>query len=130
MGHANITITVKPKYVPEQSEPLKEQYTFTYTIGVGNEGPEAAQLISRHWIITDADGGVDEVKGLGVVGHQPLLQPGQAFEYTSGCRLRTPTGRMSGQFFFVDEDGERYPVDVPAFELDATGQSVRTGSAS
>ena len=82
-----------------------------------------AQLISRHWIILDADGHREEVRGLGVVGHQPLLKPGEGFEYTSGCRLRTPTGTMEGTYFFVKEDGASFEVPIPRFTLDATGQT-------
>ncbi len=117
-----ITIEVKPRYLPEQSAPLEEVYGFAYTITVSNVGETPAQLISRHWIILDADGHREDVRGLGVVGHQPMLQPGEAFEYTSGCRLRTPTGSMEGSYRFVREDGEAFDVSIDRFTLDATGE--------
>ena len=86
-----------------------------------NRGDVAAQLISRHWVITDARGHVELVKGLGVVGQQPLLKPGEAFQYTSGCRLRTASGTMHGSYFCVADDGERFEVEIPLFVLDAGG---------
>ena len=112
-------VQVKPRYLPEQSDPENGLYFFAYTITVRNTGKVAAQLISRTWNVNDADGHHEKVKGLGVVGRQPLLQPGEAFEYTSGTRLRTPTGTMHGSFFCVAEDGEKFDVDVPMFVLDA-----------
>ena len=122
MSTHDIHIQVQPRYLPEQSSPLDESYSFAYTVTVANQGKVPAQLISRHWIILDEDGQRDEVKGLGVVGHQPMLKPGQAFEYTSGCRLRTPTGSMEGSYRFVLEDGESFDVPIPRFTLDATGR--------
>jgi ApaG protein len=112
-------VEVEPEYLPDQSEPERGQYGFAYTITVHNTGEVAAQLISRHWIITDARGHVEEVKGLGVVGQQPLLQPGEAFQYTSGCLLRTSSGTMHGSYFCVAEDGERFDTEIPLFVLDA-----------
>jgi ApaG protein len=94
-------------------------YVFAYTITITNTGEVAAQLISRTWNVNDANGLHEKIKGLGVVGQQPLLKPGQAFEYTSGTRLRTPTGTMHGSFFCVAEDGEKFDCDVPMFVLDA-----------
>jgi ApaG protein len=123
MSKPEIEVRVQPQYLPEQSSPLEEVYGFAYTITIANVGDEPAQLISRHWIITDADSHIEEVKGLGVVGHQPLLKPGEAFEYTSGCRLRTPTGTMEGSYRFVTEEGQPFDVQIAAFVLDATGQS-------
>jgi ApaG protein len=123
MSTPEIEVRVQPRYLPEQSSPLEEAYGFAYTITIANKGDEPAQLISRHWIILDADGHREEVRGLGVVGHQPLLKPGEAFEYTSGSRLRTPTGSMEGTYFFVKEDGEPFEVPIPRFMLDATGQT-------
>ena len=123
MSTPEIDVRVQPRYLPEQSSPLDETYSFAYTITIANTGDEPAQLISRHWIILDSDGHQEEVRGLGVVGHQPLLKPGEAFEYTSGSRLRTPTGTMEGTYFFVKEDGERFEVPIPRFVLDATGQT-------
>ncbi len=119
-------VQVKPRYLPEQSDPDNGLYFFAYTITVRNTGTVAAQLISRTWNVNDADGHREKVKGLGVVGRQPLLQPGEAFEYTSGTRLRTSTGTMHGSFFCVAEDGEKFDVDVPMFVLDALSASGGT----
>jgi ApaG protein len=113
------TVQVKPRYIAEQSDPQNDHYFFTYTITVRNTGSVAAQLISRTWNVNDANGHHEKVKGLGVVGRQPLLQPGESFEYTSSTRLRTATGTMHGSFFCVAEDGEKFDVDVPMFVLDA-----------
>jgi ApaG protein len=118
MAKYQLRVDVRPEYLPEQSSPEQDLFSFAYTITITNTGEVPAQLISRHWIITNALGHVEEVKGLGVVGHQPLLKPGEAFEYTSGCRLRTPTGTMHGSYFCVAEDGERFEVEIPAFMLD------------
>ena len=118
MAKYEFQVQVVPQFLPEQSAPEQGLYSFAYTITITNSGEIPAQLISRHWLITNAMGQVEEVKGLGVVGHQPLLKPGEAFEYTSGCRLRTPTGTMQGSYFCVAEDGERFEVDIPAFVLD------------
>ncbi len=119
-------VQVQPRYLADQSAPGQSRYFFTYTITIRNTGQVAAQLISRTWNINDAQGHHEKVKGLGVVGHQPLLQPGEAFEYTSGTRLRTPTGTMHGSFFCVAEDGEKFEVDVPMFVLDALSESGGT----
>lgn len=109
----------EPQYLSEQSAPEEDLYAFAYTITITNAGEVSAQLIARHWIIEDAHGHTEEVKGLGVVGHQPLLRPGESFQYTSGTRLRTPTGGMRGSFFCVAEDGHRFEAEVPAFDLRA-----------
>lgn len=116
-------VQVRPRYLPDQSAPDQASFFFAYTITIRNTGKVAAQLIARSWNINDANGHNEKVKGLGVVGHQPLLQPGESFEYTSGTRLRTPTGTMHGSFFCVAEDGERFEVDVPMFVLDALSAS-------
>jgi ApaG protein len=108
-----------PSHVPEQSAPEDSVYGFAYTITITNTGDVTAQLISRHWTIVDANGMAEEVKGLGVVGHQPLLKPGESFQYSSGARLRTPTGTMHGSYFFVAEDGERFESEIPMFVLEA-----------
>jgi ApaG protein len=118
MAKYRFSVDVQPQYLPEQSVPEHELYSFAYTITVTNTGEVPAQLIARHWVITNAAGEIEEVKGLGVVGHQPLLKPGEAFQYTSGCRLRTPTGSMQGSYFCVAEDGERFEAEIPAFDLD------------
>jgi ApaG protein len=111
-------VQVQPRFLPEQSAPQQRIWSFAYTITISNTGDVPAQLISRHWIITNELGEVEEVKGLGVVGQQPLLRPGESFEYTSGCRLRTASGSMQGSYFCVAEDGERFEVAIPAFGLD------------
>jgi ApaG protein len=125
MSTPEIDVRVEPRYLPEESDPLQETYGFAYTITLSNHGEAPAQLISRHWIIVDADGHREEVRGLGVVGHQPMLKPGEGFEYTSGCRLRTPTGTMEGSYRFVREDGDSFDVPIPRFVLDASGHAGR-----
>ncbi len=119
MSKYQFRVEVVPRYLAEQSDPEQDVYAFSYTITITNVGEVAAQLISRSWNINDALGHTERVRGLGVVGHQPLLQPGQSFQYTSGTRLRTPTGTMHGSFFCVAEDGEKFETDVPMFVLDA-----------
>lgn len=113
----NMHIDVQPRYVPEQSSPDDDRYVFAYQVTITNKGTIAAQVVSRHWVIKNADGQVEEVSGLGVVGRQPFLQPGQQFEYTSGCPLNTASGSMRGSFFCVAEDGERFDAPVLPFEL-------------
>jgi len=110
-------VAVRTQYLAEQSNPDRDQYVFSYTITIRNTGSIAAQLISRHWVITDANNQTQEVRGLGVVGHQPLLQPGQQFEYTSGTQVATPQGSMYGEYFCVAEDGHRFEVPIPEFVL-------------
>lgn len=117
MAAYQVNVSVATEYLAEQSDPDQGNYVFAYTITIKNTGSVAAQLISRHWIITDAKNEVQEVKGLGVVGHQPLLQPGQGFEYTSGSSLRTPQGSMKGNYFCVAEDGHQFEVEIPEFVL-------------
>lgn len=112
-----IEIEVATQYLPEQSNPDEERYFFAYSITVTNTGTEAAQLISRHWVITDAAGKVEEVRGLGVVGHQPFLKPGESFEYSSGCPLATPVGTMKGSYQMVAEDGTRFDAPISEFIL-------------
>jgi len=128
MSKYQFRVEVVPRYLAEQSDPEQDVYAFSYTITISNVGELAAQLISRSWNINDATGHTERVKGLGVVGHQPLLQPGQSFQYSSGTRLRTPTGTMHGSFFCVAEDGEKFETDVPMFVLDAlsAGDGRRT----
>src|SRR3989344_4527083 len=112
-------VEVLPEYLPEQSAPDTGVFSFAYTITITNSGETPAQLISRHWIISDSRGHTEEVKGLGVVGHQPLLKPGESFQYTSGCRLRTSSGTMHGTFHCVAEDGEPFNSPGPLFVLEA-----------
>ena len=128
MAKYQILVEVLPSYLPEQSAPEQNLYAFAYTITLSNTGDVAAQLISRSWNVNDANGHTEKVRGLGVVGQQPLLQPGETFEYTSGTRLRTPTGTMHGSFFFVAEDGERFDIDVPMFVLDALSSGGLSGA--
>ncbi len=118
MAKYQFRVEAAPQFLPEQSVPAQGIYSFAYTITITNTGEVPAQLISRHWHITDATGQVEQVKGLGVVGHQPVLKPGESFQYTSGCRLRTPSGTMHGTYFFVAEDGERFDTEIPLFVLD------------
>lgn len=112
-----ITVVPKASYVEDQSDPSKDQYVFAYTITISNTGNVSAQLISRHWIITDANGKVLEVKGLGVVGQQPMLKPGESFEYTSGTHLETAVGTMHGTYQMIAEDGRHFDAPIPSFTL-------------
>ncbi len=112
-----ITVTASPQYVPDQSDPDAERYVFAYTITLENTGTVAAQLISRHWLITDGNSNVQEVRGLGVIGEQPLLRPGEKYEYTSGCQLDTPVGVMRGTYQMMAEDGTAFEAEIPAFTL-------------
>jgi ApaG protein len=127
MAQYHMTVEVTPQYLPEQSDPDEDLYVFAYTVTITNTGEVAAQVISRAWNINDANGRTEKVKGLGVVGQQPLLKPGQAFEYTSGTRLATPTGTMHGSLFCVAEDGERFEADIPMFVLDALSGEAGIG---
>jgi len=112
-------VTVEPvaKFLADQSDPAKDQYVFTYTIKITNTGDVAAQLLSRHWIITDADHKVQEVKGLGVVGQQPVLKPGESFEYTSGASIPTNVGTMQGTYQMMAADGKAFDAPIPLFTL-------------
>ncbi len=127
------SVEVQPRYLPDQSVPEQDVYSFAYTITVTNTGDVPAQLIARHWIIRDTHGHTEEVKGLGVVGQQPLLKPGEGFRYTSGCRLRAPTGTMQGSYFCVAEDATRFESPVPLFVLEAdtaaAGPNTDSGGA-
>jgi ApaG protein len=112
-------VDVQVQYLADQSSPDEDQYVFAYTVTITNVGDIAAQLISRTWSISDARGHTEQVKGLGVVGQQPLLKPTQSFEYTSATRIRTPTGTMLGSFFCVAHDGEKFDALISMFVLDA-----------
>jgi len=113
----DISVNVNPQYLPEQSEPNEEQFMFAYTVRITNNGEQAVQVISRHWVITDAEQKVQEVRGLGVVGQQPLLAPGETFEYTSGCPLSTPFGTMRGTYHCVGDNGVPFEVPIDEFVL-------------
>ena len=113
----DIQVIVRTAYVPEQSDPGSDRYVFAYTVTIANEGTASAQLISRHWLITDAENQVQEVRGLGVVGEQPFLRPGESFEYTSGTSLGTPVGTMRGSYQMVAEDGQKFEAEIPEFTL-------------
>ncbi|TDM08230.1 MAG: Co2+/Mg2+ efflux protein ApaG [Ideonella sp. MAG2] len=117
MSTAQFTCSVATQYLPEQSSAADSVYAFAYTITIRNTGTVTAQLVARHWQITDALGRLEEVRGLAVVGHQPVLKPGEQFEYTSWTRLGTPRGRMQGTFFCITEDAHWFDTPVPAFEL-------------
>jgi ApaG protein len=117
----SIQVSVEPFYLSDQSEPDRERWVFGYRVRIENGGGETVQLLDRHWRITDALGRVVEVRGEGVVGEQPRLEPGEAFQYTSGTPLPTPTGIMVGSYGMVTEAGERFEVTIPAFSLDAPG---------
>ena len=113
-----IEVDVECTYLEEQSAPAEHRYVFAYTVTLRNAGQVPAKLMTRHWIITDANGRVQEVRGEGVVGEQPVLKPGQTFEYTSGTPLPTSSGIMLGRYEMEDEGGQRFEIDVPAFSLD------------
>ena len=112
-----VRVRVRSEYAAERSQPLRHQWFFLYTIRISNESDETVQLISRHWIITDAAGEVEEVRGPGVVGKQPVLAPGESFQYTSGCPLTTPFGSMTGTYQMITADGEEFDVAIAPFTL-------------
>jgi len=112
-----IRVSVVSEYAPERSQPADEQWFFLYTITITNTGRETVQLVSRHWIITDANGAVEEVKGPGVVGQQPVLEPGESFTYTSGCPLSTSFGKMEGTYQMTSRSGEGFDVKIAPFTL-------------
>jgi ApaG protein len=120
MSEANkyeIRVDVVTRFLPEQSDPDSDRYVFSYAITITNTGSVAAQLVSRHWLITDADGEVQEVRGLGVVGDQPRLEPGDKYEYASGTAIETPVGTMKGTYQMVADDGTRFDAVIPEFVL-------------
>ena len=112
-----IDVQPMPQYIPDQSDPENGRYVFAYTVTIKNVGSVPAQLVSRHWIITDANNEVQEVRGLGVVGKQPLLQPGESFQYSSGSALNTAIGTMKGSYQMVAEDGTHFEAEIPEFVL-------------
>ena len=113
----DISVKTKTVYIADQSDPANDRYVFAYTITITNTGSAAAQLVSRHWIITDASDKVQEVRGKGVVGEQPHLRPGESFEYTSGSAIATPVGTMRGSYQMVADDGTQFDVTIPEFTL-------------
>jgi len=113
----DVHVAVETQYLADQSDPDSGRYVFAYSVTIRNVGNMPAQLISRHWIITDAEAHVQEVRGLGVVGHQPLLKPDESFEYTSGCVLTTPVGTMRGSYQMVAEDGTQFEASIAEFTL-------------
>ena len=118
-----IRVTVKPQYLPDQSDPAKAQYVWAYQVRIENTGDTAVQLRSRHWKITDGLGRLQEVKGPGVVGKTPRLRPGEIFEYTSGTPLSTSSGIMTGTYQMVSETGENFDIEIPTFSLDTPAGS-------
>lgn len=113
----DIRVRVQSSYVPERSAPERNSWFFIYTVEIANQGGEVAQLVSRHWIITDANGAVREVRGPGVVGEQPVLAPGESFTYTSACPLETPFGTMHGTYQIVTRGGDRFDAEIAPFSL-------------
>lgn len=117
MARPEFRCDVRVQYLPDQSQPPAGPYAFAYTVTIRNSGDVTAQLVARHWIVTDAAGRREDVRGLAVVGHQPLLKPGEQFEYTSWTRIDTPHGQMRGTYFCMTEDAHPFEAEVPAFEL-------------
>lgn len=120
MPHS-IQVKAKPAYIPEQSDPEQNRYTFSYTITIHNTGDVAAQLMTRRWIITDANGEVQKVRGNGVVGDQPRLEPGEYYQYTSGSIIETPVGSMQGSYQMITDNGTRFDAEIPIFTLAVPG---------
>ena len=112
-------MSVESRYLPQHSVPSEDRYVFAYTVVIANEGASTAQLMTRHWIITDGRGEVEEVRGPGVVGEQPRLAPGQEFQYTSGCVLKTPRGTMHGTYQMTRDDGDEFDAEIAPFVLSA-----------
>ena len=115
----NICVSVKPFYLEEQSSPDEDRFVWAYRVNIENRGDDTVQLMQRHWRITDKHGRLQEVKGPGVVGEQPVLKPGESFEYTSGCPLETPSGIMAGSYEMTTPAGETFNIEIPAFSLDS-----------
>ena len=116
-----ITVTVEPRYMADRSEPGEGRFFWAYTIEIANEGATPVQILARHWIITDQRGKREDVRGIGVVGEQPVIEPGSSFTYTSGCPLTTPSGTMVGTYQAIENGGEIFTVAIPAFSLDIPG---------
>jgi ApaG protein len=113
----NVRVEVQSEYAPERSEPFQNDWFFHYTVRITNEGDDTVQLLSRHWVVTDSCGKVQEYQGPGVVGEQPVLAPGESFQYTSGCKLQTSTGVMRGTYQMVNEGGSYFEVEIAPFAL-------------
>jgi ApaG protein len=113
----NVRVEVESQFAPDRSQPFENAWFFIYTVRITNEGNDRVQLLSRHWIITDATGHVEEVRGPGVIGEQPVLQPGESFQYTSSCELNTSTGVMLGTYQMVSEEGDHFDVEIAPFAL-------------
>jgi ApaG protein len=120
-----IRVTVRPFFLEDQSSPDEMHFVWAYHVRIENQGPQTEQLRNRYWRITDSMGRIQEVRGAGVVGEQPVLRPGEAFEYTSGTPLTTPSGIMVGTYQMESESGERFDVNIPAFSLDSPHQAIR-----
>jgi len=112
-----ISVDVIPNYIEDQSQPEQSHYVFSYTVTIMNDGDKPARLLTRHWVITDAMGETQEVKGDGVVGEQPYLKPGEGFQYTSGTMMKTPNGSMTGSYQMISDDGFHFDADIPEFFL-------------
>src|SRR5277367_607745 len=119
-----IAVSVEPAYQQARSSPESSQYFWAYRVTIENQGNVTVQLLSRHWMITNARGDLTEVKGPGVVGEQPMLKPGESFEYTSGAPLNTPSGMMGGAYQMQTDSGERFDIEIPTFSLDSPGRGV------
>src|SRR5271163_1898167 len=119
-----IAVSVEPTYLETRSSPESSQYLWAYRVIIENQGRETVQLLSRHWMITNARGALTEVKGAGVVGEQPLLKPGERFVYTSGAPLNTPSGMMGGSYLMETDRGEQFNIEIPTFSLDRPNQGV------
>ena len=119
-----IVVSVEPAYLEEKSSPGNSQYFWVYRVMIENQGRETVRLVSRHWMIMNARGELTEVKGMGVVGDQPILKPGESYVYTSGAPLDTPSGMMGGSYEMETESGERFHIEIPTFSLDRPGKSV------
>jgi ApaG protein len=117
MAEPRFSTSVTVRHLPEQSDPAQERWAFAYTVTIRNAGDVTAQLVARHWVVTDANGDVEEVRGLAVVGHQPVLKPGESFEYTSWTRLATPHGTMRGTYLCVTEDARTFDAPIDEFGL-------------
>lgn len=116
-----ISVTVEPEYLEDRSDPSEQRFFWAYTVEIANDTAAPVQILARHWIITDQNGRREDVRGLGVVGEQPLIEPGESFTYTSGCPLPTPSGTMVGSYEAIGGDGRVFSVDIPAFSLDIPG---------